>query len=161
MAEVDALAQLKDIHLPASIAWWPLAPGWYAVFLLVLVFLAGLAFFVYRRYLNSRAKKQALVLLENYAQHYDKEHNGQVTSARISELLKRVALVYFPREQVASMHGQEWIDFLNQTGKGLDFEVVKSMLLDSPFRVNEQVNLQPLISQAKLWIKQRRGQCSN
>lgn len=161
MAEVDALAQLKDIHLPASIAWWPLAPGWYVVFFLVLVFFSGLAFFVYRRYLNGRAKKQALALLENYVQHYDKEHNAQVTSARISELLKRVALVYFPREQVASMHGQEWVDFLNQTGKGLDFEAVKSMLLDSPFRVNEQVNLQPLISQAKLWIKQRRGQCSN
>lgn len=161
MAEVDALAQLKDIHLPATVGWWPLAPGWYVVLILFFLLLGFITFVCYRRYLNARAKKQALALLQSYVHQYEKDRNTQLASTRISELLRRVALVYFPREQVASIHGQEWINFLNKTSKGVDFEAVKTMLLDSPFKPNEQINLNPLITQATLWIKQRRGQCSN
>ncbi len=161
MAEVDPLTQLKDIHLPPAVGWWPLAPGWYALIVLIFVLIGLISFLCYKRYLNTRAKKQALVLLQNYLTFYEKDHNVQLASARISELLKRVALVYYPREEVASIHGQEWIGFLNKTSKGLDFESVKSMLLDSPFKHNEQINLQPLFLKAQLWIKQRRGPCSN
>ncbi|RUR13837.1 DUF4381 domain-containing protein [Legionella sp. km772] len=161
MAEVDALAQLKDIHLPTSVGIWPLAPGWYVLIIVFFILMAGLSFVAYRRYLNARAKKQALVLLQSYVQQYEQDRNSQLASARISELLKRVALVYFPRQQVASIHGQEWINFLNATSKGLDFEAVKTMLLDSPFKPNEQIDLKPLISQATLWIKQRRELCLN
>ena len=161
MAEVDALAQLKDIHLPASVGWWPLAPGWYILLGFLFVLIGFIALVSYRRYLNARAKKQAFVLLQSYITQYEKDRNTQLASARISELLKRVALVYFSREEVASIHGQEWVNFLNETSKGLDFKAVKSMLLDSPYRPSEPINLAPLITLAELWIKQRRGPCSN
>jgi hypothetical protein len=161
VAEGDALAQLKDIHLPPPIGWWPLAPGWYVVMSLIFIWVVCCLYCAYQRYLNGRPKKQALVLLDLYAIQYAKEGTTQATSARISELLKRVALVYYPRQQVASIHGQEWIDFLNTTSKKLDFESVKTMLLDSPFKPNEPINLNPLITLAKLWIKQRTVPCSN
>lgn len=116
---------------------------------------------VYQRYLNGRAKQQALVLLDRYALQYEQEGNSQLTSARISELLKRVALVYYPRQQVASIHGPDWIAFLNKTSKKLNFEPVQNMLLDLPFKPNERANLTPLITLARLWIKQRTIPCSN
>ena len=161
MAEVDALAQLKDIHLPSTVGFWPLAPGWYVVIALVFALLAFIIGWSYKRYLNARAKKHALILLQIYIKEYEKDCNSQLMSARISELLKRVALVYFPRNQVASIHGLEWINFLNTTSRGYDFSHVKSELLDSPFRLNEQVDLYPLIDLTRRWIKQRRGPCSN
>ncbi|CEG58917.1 DUF4381 domain-containing protein [Legionella fallonii] len=161
MAKADELTQLKDIHLPDSIGWWPLAPGWYVVMLMILVMAIVFAYFLRKRRRDALAKNQALELLKNYTIQYEKERNAQLTSACISELLRRVALVYYPRSAVASLHGDGWIEFLNKTGNGVDFYSVKSMLLDSPFKTSETVDLQPLIIQAQLWIKQRSAPCSN
>jgi hypothetical protein len=72
-----------------------------------------------------------------------------------------VALVYYPRELVASIHGQAWIDFLNKNSNGLDFEPVKTMLLEAPFKTKEALDLKPLITRTQLWIKQRTVPCSN
>lgn len=159
MAKDDALNQLKDIHLPLPVGWWPLAPGWYLLMLFLFCFLVFLCFRGYRYYLNTQAKRQALVLLDSYCLQYNKDKNAPLMSARISELLKRVALVYFPRQQVASIHGQAWINFLNKTSKGIDFELVKSLLLDSPYNASKRCDLNPLIKRAKLWIKQRKAPC--
>lgn len=161
MAKADVLAQLKDIHLPDSIGWWPLAPGWYALMLIILIIVAALAYWLRKRHKNALAKNQALELLKSYTRQYEKDRNTQLASARISELLRRVALVYYPRTMVASLHSEAWIEFLNKTSKGVDFNPVKSMLLDSPFKTKETIDLQPLITQAQLWIKQRRVPCSN
>lgn len=161
MADEQALAQLKDIHLPGAIGWWPLAPGWYLLATLLTLLLCLIIYLAYKRYKNSLAKKQALQLLARYHEQYNKEGNSQLTSARISELLKRVALVYYPRQQVASMHGEQWLEFLNQSSKNIDFNQVRAMLLESPFKSGERRDLTPLIGCAQLWIKQRGTPCSN
>lgn len=161
MAKEDALSQLKDIHLPDPVTLWPLAPGWYVVIALVLILIIWLAYLVNKWHFNALAKKQALNLLKMYKKQYEEDKNTQLLSARISELLRRVALVYYPRQEVASLHGDAWLDFLNKTSKGIDFKPVKSMLLESPFKTAESVNLQPLITRSQLWIKQRSVPCLN
>lgn len=161
MAEVNELAQLKDIHLPSSIGWWPLAPGWYVLMILIFLMVFVISYLFYRRAQDAKPKLQALKLLKKYQQHYEKEPNSQMTSARVSELLRRVALVYFPREQVASLHGESWIAFLNQTGKGIDFEPIQYMLLELPFKAQDSINLNPLFTRVETWIRQRGVPCSN
>lgn len=161
MDKTDPLAQLKDIHLPNAVDWWPPAPGWYALAILILVLLFYSVHLAYRRYAASLAKKQALLLLNACQKRYEQEHNVPLTSAHISELLRRVALVYFPREHVAGLHGNEWLQFLNQTGKGVDFNAVRTLLVDAPFKTDTTLNLNPLFDTARLWIKQRSKPCSN
>jgi hypothetical protein len=161
MNKIDPLAQLKDIHLPDPISWWPLAPGWYLLFFLIIFLVSSIIYLTYTRYCHALAKKQALVLLARYHQAYKKERNGSLTSAHISELLRRVALVYFPREDVAGLKGDAWLQFLNRTGKGIDFNSVSDLLLYAPFKKDTPLNLDPLFNIAKLWIKQRRIPCSN
>jgi hypothetical protein len=161
VANTEPLAQLKDIHLPDPIGWWPLAPGWYVLMIITLLLSFWLFFYLFKRYANSLPKKQALSLLQHYKEQYAKDKNAQLASARVSELLKRVALVYYPRMDVASMHGDTWVQFLNKTAKGVDFEPVNSMLAETPFKQAEAINVQPLIVRAEKWIKQRGVPCSN
>jgi hypothetical protein len=173
MLKTDPLEQLKDIHLPEPISWWPLAPGWYLLFFFTALLISLIAYKIYINYRNALAKKQALRVLEHYQQGYNQEHNLPLTSAHISELLRRVALVYFPREQVASLHGDAWLEFLNQTANDVDFNSVRDLLLNAPFTPNpcpvassqepveNTLDLTPLFIKAKLWIKQRSIPCSN
>ena len=160
----EELAQLRDIHLPQPVGWWPLAPGWYVLMVLVLLMLAGLVYAIRRLYLNGLAKRQALRLLATYQQQHAREANSQLTSARVSELLKRVALVYFPRDRVASLQGESWLVFLNETGKDLDFDSLRHDLLELPFHSKSNSNnddLHLLFDMAKKWISQRGKPCLN
>lgn len=161
MDKTDPLAQLKDIHLPAPISWWPLAPGWYVVIALALILTLLLTYQMYKKHRYALAKKQALSLLALYQEQYEKKPHAPETSAHISELLRRVALVYYPRKEVASLHGEAWLHFLNQTGKDIDFSSVRTMLLDAPFQADNNINLKPLFIKAQQWIKQRGVPCSN
>ncbi len=159
MDNQSALASLRDIHMPAPIGWWPPAMGWIILGVVVILILFGIIGFAIHYVINSRAKRQALRVLASYQEAYLKQPRTQLTSARISELLKRVALVYYPREQVASLVGDEWVAFLNKTGKQLDFNSVSVLLLECPYRPSAKHDLSPLFHLAQQWIKQRSGRC--
>lgn len=155
----QALTALRDIHQPLAIGWWPLAKGWYilAVFLIVLT---AMAITLIRRYQrNRRGKREALRLLAIYQQQYQREKNTAQTAARVSELLKRVALIYFPRTEVASLQGDAWLVFLNETAKSLDFNRVREALLECPFQPSSDKPLDALFDLARRWITQRRKPC--
>jgi len=164
VSEAQVLARLHDIQLPAPISWWPMAPGWY--FLLLLGLLLSL-FFLYkmrRFYVNGFAKRQAFQLLKCYEQEYQSDPNSQVMCMKVSELLRRVALVYFPRMQVASLQGDAWLDFLCRTSKGIDFRSCRAYLLELPYQPAElirPIDLKPLFYCVKAWIKQRGAPCLN
>lgn len=159
MLNNTALAQLKDIHLSPPMGWWPLAPGWYVLASLGLIGLLIFLFVVIRYFYFRRGKRKALQVLEQYRMDYLKHRNSQLTAARLSELLKRVALMYYSRGQVASLNGQLWVDFLNRTSRGLDFNSVKTLITDVPYQPPHSCEVLPLFPLAKSWIKQRRGRC--
>lgn len=150
------LAQLRDIHLPKPIHWWPLAPGWYVMTIILILISMIMVKTLYRRSMNNRAKRIALQTLAHYQQ--DK---SPLMSAKVSELLKQVALAYYPREKVAHLHGEAWLTFLNSTARGVNFDSVRVELLETPYRTTTMVDLQPLFKTAFNWIKKQGRPCSN
>ena len=153
------LQQLHDIHVPKAIGFWPLPMGWYAVFGLLLMIFVGILVGGWRWYHRGKVKREALRLLLAYEKTYRKNKDAHITSAAINELLKRVALVYFPRNQVASLQGKNWLIFLNETSKKLDFFSEETSLLLCPYQKNPIQDLQPLFQLAREWIAQRRKPC--
>lgn len=101
--------QMHDIVVPDPISWWPLAPGWWVVLLILGIALLWLAAIGYRRWQNNAYRRQALHELET------------ITPAELPALVKRVSLVTFPREKVATLSGEPWLEFLDQTGNTTDF----------------------------------------
>ena len=161
MPDAQNLAQLRDIHLPAVIGWWPPAPAWYVLAVVLLLLMAWLARFLYRAYRNGLAKRRALKLLAGYQNQHEKAPNSQLTAARVSELLRRVALVYYPRDHVASLKGDAWLAFLQNSAKAVDFQAVREALLELPYQPDRQADLEPLFKAAEAWIRQRRKPCSS
>lgn len=161
MVAESVLAQLKDIYLPKAVDIWPLAWGWWMLLLLMLLVSAVACYLAVRYKKQGQAKKRALSLLDEYERHYQCANNSQETSACISELLKRVALVYYPRHDVAAMQGMPWIDFLTRTSNDIDFQAISWMLIQCPFKANESESITPLIIAARGWIQQRKKPCSN
>lgn len=154
------LAQLRDIHMPKPIGWWPLPLGWFIVAGILIVISVIGARTLYRYYINNRAKRIALLTLSRY-QRDNKLDNDLLIAAKISELLKQVALAYYPRKQVASLQGDAWLAFLNRTAKGVNFDPVRHELLESPYRSTPAGDLSLLFKTAFNWIKRQGRLCSN
>jgi hypothetical protein len=155
---VDALSELHDIHLPAPISFWPPAPGYYIIALVLILF--TVVFFIRFYTRKSREiKRAALEQLSEMEQTYQNGGEAHQVAAQISVLLKQVALLYYPRETVASLQGDAWLNFLIQSSKKLDFKSVQHELIELPFHPGENQSVTTLLSLTKRWIKQRSARC--
>ena len=159
-ADQTLLQSLHDIHLPAAIGLWPLAPGWYGLIGLVLVSVVAGILLGWRWLRRGQIKREALRLIAEIEKIYQAQPQSQLTSAALNELLKRVALAYFPRDRVAGLHGKDWLNFLQATSKQLDFSAQGEALICGPYQPTQLQDLGPVFVLARRWIAQRERPCS-
>jgi len=99
------LAQLNDIIAPSSPSFWPPAPIYWFLSGALIIFLL-LSVYLFKKYKKQKVKQnKALKQLI----HLERSNADFIV---LNQLLKGVALLYFPRRQVASLHGEQWFDFL-------------------------------------------------
>ena len=124
------LGQLRDIHLPALISWWPPTPGWWILAALMLAIAIGL-FVGYRRRQRDNWRRSALAELARLRQqHAAKPSAAHHIVSELSVLLRRVAISCFPRAEVAMLSGENWLAFLDRSmSKGATFQSESGRLL--------------------------------
>ena len=149
----EALSQLRDIHLPQPVSWWPPATGWW-VLLLLTVALLGLLFWWRlkrrRRQAPLRAASAALAQLE---QAYQGQRDAVRLVQELSVLLRRIALTLAPREQVASRHGEAWLGQLDDLACGIYFqsELGRTLLL-APYQKDPAIDGNALLQLTRNWL---------
>ncbi|PKV14192.1 DUF4381 domain-containing protein [Xanthomonas prunicola] len=96
---------LRDVHLPPSPSWWPLAPGWWLVIAVIVLVLAGAWVWWWRRRQRQRRWLAA----------FDAELQRATTPAQrlaaVSLLLRRAARRVDP--QADRLQGDAWLQFLD------------------------------------------------
>jgi len=111
------LIELRDIRYPSEIDWWPMALGWWLVIILTVALLFVVIFKSYQKYNENRARRVALSLLKSIQNDYNICSDTRALTKALSRLLRRAMLAYLPRNEVANLVGNNWLDFLDQ---GLD-----------------------------------------
>jgi hypothetical protein len=138
MDERYSLDNLRDIVLPEPPPLWPPAPEVWLLPFIVIV--AAVVLLSQRR----RARQR------NAYRHAGLRLLDEASTVRdVSVILKRVALAAFPREQVASLHGADWADFLQRSYRRRDFSIIA--LGDSGEPAGKKV-----IRLAAAWIRHHR-----
>lgn len=113
---LDQLKNLRDVHTPEAISWWPLAPGWWMVLALLLLIAVSLfLFYLWRK--KTALRKCALAELDEIKQHYTRDNDGTQCCASLSIFLRRVALARCQtaddKARVAGLKGQDWLCYLD------------------------------------------------
>jgi hypothetical protein len=148
--------ELRDIHLPEPISWWPPAPGWW--FLLGLIALIIVALFLFRHYQKKKAlKKQVLAEFENICHQYGDDKNQTALVQSLSILLRRTCISFYPRSEAASLTGEAWLRFLDDTGQEKNFSSEHGRLIASAPYLSENTKLdidtEKLIQLCRRWLK--------
>jgi len=147
------LLDLKDIHEPEAIGWWPPAIGWWLVAIAVPLLIILLVW-LYKRLTRKTALKTANKILAQIKR--DKSLNNLQKLSDLSVLVRRVAISVSPRAKAAGLTGRQWLEFLDASVKGLPFsEGIGQLLADAPYRKTPPTELEvsQLIDLCEDWLK--------
>jgi len=150
----DPLQELRDVHLPDPISWWPPAVGWWMV-IVALVMMVSLVLWARASRQRTRPRRVALAQLEQVKQRYAVQADDQWAISEVSHLLRRYALAVFSRSKVAGLSGQSWLQFLDTTGHTNQFsEGPGRSLRSGPYQSHGSTAVSDLLPLVERWIRQ-------
>jgi len=152
---IELLDRLEPLPEPPVVSFWPQTEAWLWV---GFVGLALAAWFVRFALIRRRANAYRRAALREIAV-------ATKSSANLAEILRRTALVAYPRAEVAGLYGDDWLDFLDRTGgldrtsHGSDFrEGVGRAFADAPYTDTEQgAESKQLAALAARWVRRHRN----
>lgn len=145
---------LGPLYEPSAVRFSFDTPGWYLLGGLLLLF--AVLFFLrwLKHYRKNRYRREAMrVLTEIELQIKNQEGTHQINDILV--LLKLVAIKAFGRQEVAQLHGNEWLEFLESKGIHTPFTQYKKNILNSLY-VAIAVDIKEtkeLIELSKQWIR--------
>ena len=154
MPELPLLNVLHDIHTPVGVSWWPLAPGWWLLFLLGLCLLA---FFIWQWYRRSSLQREAMAELKRIRREFQEHQQPNRLSMEVNILLRRIALARTPRAVVAGLIGKKWLSFLDRHGGDGEFVRGPGRILGTaPYARDTEVDTEALLTLAERWVRRNR-----
>jgi hypothetical protein len=120
------LDNLHDFYQPPPPAWTPQTIGWYVLFGMGGLLILWIAIHFIRRWFADRYRREALREL------------ALLPPEQFSALLKRTALAAWPREKVASLSGEAWLQFLDQS-------IRSDLFHRAPANRVEEIALRPVV----------------
>jgi uncharacterized protein DUF4381 len=153
--EEELLSRLRDVHPPAEPAWWPPAPGWWLALLAVLVLAVIATRYAMPRIRRWRTRRRLLKQLDAIVLRHRAGAAPTAVAADVSQLLRIAALERFPDRRAASLHGRDWIAFLEacESAPGR-FDSVRDALTAMPYRTpGTGGDALPLLRAARGWLR--------
>ena len=149
------LSGLRDVHLPSLPSLWPLPVDfWIAITgMISFVVLIRLAWIRYHRL---TAKKYANEEVERLMKKFPQDDYRLATE--LSLLMRRIALMKYPREKVCALSGKTWREFLDKTTKKDFFkaeagDIVEKIMFIPPEQFKNG-HISELIEATKQWISE-------
>lgn len=149
----DLLSQLRDIHTAAPVPWWPPAPGWWVLALLLLFFLGWLGRRLLARYRVRQRRKQMLGWIDHLNENINPQRDPQAYLSTLNRIFKLVALRAFPDRQCAAMAGQEWVNFLIENMEQSPAAESLEVLAAGPYDPSPNFDPELMSELTRAWIK--------
>lgn len=149
----DPLAELKDIHLPAEIAWWPLAPGWWAL-LFILVASIAIAYAFYHFVIRKKAYRKAALRELDQLNAAMLQPEAYIES--VAAIIRRTAIctekLYAKTSGIAKLQGIAWQEYLQLAMPAEQARIIAI----SRYQPVQQLDTDALHSAAQQWIKRHK-----
>lgn len=147
----DPLSQLRDIHLPETGGFWPPAPGWWALALIVIVLVAVLIWLGRRRHRKMRWLKRAKTELAKLERQAAPDPGW---FSDLNTLLKRAARQRYPGAHPESLTGDAWIAFLLEKAPSdrIASRPVVEAIVHSAWQPTASADPQQAIDFARRWL---------
>lgn len=142
---VELLDLLEPAPEPVPVSLWPQTAGWIWLGLILAALAIWIGRHLVRRYRANAYRRAALAELDSASDQ----------PAALAEIVRRTALAAYPRSEVAGLHGESWLSFLDERYGGTGFRQGAGRILASAAYAptDPAVGLAPLVA---TWIRRHR-----
>jgi hypothetical protein len=154
----QALAALRDIHLPAPPDPWRAANDLMGT--LALLAVAALAVWLARRYVLVTPHVLALRELERIRRAHRRGQPPAITLRACGSVVRRFVLALYPVSDVAGLSGEQWLAFLDRAGGAEAFfqEGLGHVLAQGPFQpAPPPFDAERLLAGLARWVRRVHG----
>lgn len=145
----EQLKDLRDIHLPDPVSFWPLAPGWWALVIIVPLLYFVIRYIV-RRMMMPKYKKLAIKELSNIETNYGISNDAHGTCGEISLLIRKALVAKLGNKEVAGLVTEEWLAYLDKLSHTDCFTNGPGrVLVSAPYSTKSDVDIEELLSATK------------
>jgi hypothetical protein len=154
----DPLASLHPLREPMAISWWPPAPGWWLLAILLLLAIAVGIYLLWRHYKANAYRRLAQQQLTLVVLQYEQHGDSARLAGELNGLLKSTALRCYPRRNIASLSGDAWRDFLNETVSTATTPLFSQNFDQAIYSATPEANeVEQLLGAARTWIAKHRS----
>lgn len=146
------LQQLRDIHGAPEVPWWPPAPGWWVLALLLLIGVVLLIRHLHRRILVRKRRERLLHYIEWIESGVDPEQAPGQFLSDLNRVFKIVALRAFPDSGCAELRGSDWVRFISgKLPEGIESSELEA-LAEGPWQRSPSFEAASLAGLARQWV---------
>ena len=145
---MDNLPEIRDIHIPDGVSYFPIAYGWWIILIGIIAVILLIKFIAFA--VRTSKRLYALKQLKNI-----NTDNPVIAAVKLSELLRRIC--HFKFREASALYGEDWIKFLNEhTSHKIAVDCAK-LLVYAPFMSVDDKSYSPQTAEelknfCKYWI---------
>lgn len=145
--------QLRDVHLPEAISWWPLAWGWWVILIVLFLVIATSLLAAYRKRAKNRYRSLAMTALETAYGNWTKNQNSKTYLHQVNDVLKRCVLHVSESARLTTYTGPAWVEELNKWGKKPLSEKTQNALGVECYQANPPSDINALHRELMHWLR--------
>ena len=156
--QTPAAIELRDIHLPDPVSFWPPAAGWWLLLLLIIGIILAHKYLlpkIIKKMKHQTARKLAVTEFNVIQKNYLTDKNKSALIQTLSVLLRRIAMTYQTRNNSAGLTGQQWIKHLHNINPGNPLpDEFSQLLISAPYQKQVEFDAQKILKISESWIQQ-------
>jgi len=149
--------QLRDVHLPEPISWWPLAYGWWLLMVLCLLAIAASVVLLIKTKRRNRYRKDALLELKKCYSLWQKNQNTVLYLQSVNAVLKRSIQHSDGASYMLRLSGADWVTGLNKLVVKPLSEHTQEALSVHCYQESPETDVDDVQANALEWVKSHKA----
>ena len=144
--------QLRDVHLPEDVSWWPLAYGWWVSIVLSLLGVTALVYYLLRKRKQNAYRYSAIKELDTAYIQWQQNNDIAAYLQSANAILKRTVLHFTNKHDAASESGPTWLETLARSAQNKLSVELKDALASQIYRAKPLANINLVHQELCNWL---------
>ena len=150
--------QLRDVHLPEQVGWWPLAPAWWILAAIVIATIVASVFYLRHRRRKNQYRKAALIELERYFKKWQSNGDSagylQGANLTLKRCLRHTSVEHISTEPSGlTLTGSAWVTHLNRYISQKLSTKTEFALGEACYQAEPNVEIELVNTEVSRWIR--------